>query len=88
MVIVYDFWAPWCGPCKPISVQLDQLAEKYKGKLELRKVNIEELGDLAQDFGVSSLPTVMVQPGDDIVATFTGSTAGDKLKTWLEANIN
>ena len=56
---VVDFWASWCGPCKMLSPVIESLAEQYDGKALVGKVNVDEEPDLAQRFGVMSIPTVV-----------------------------
>lgn len=57
---VVDFWAPWCGPCRSQTPILEQFAQKYADKVNVIKVNTDENGDLAQRFGIMSIPTIMV----------------------------
>ncbi|MDA8425770.1 MAG: thioredoxin [Treponema sp.] len=58
--VLIDFWAEWCMPCKMIAPSLDQLAEAYKGKLKVGKVNVDVESDLAAKFNIISIPTLMV----------------------------
>ena len=59
-VTLADFWAPWCGPCKMAGPVIDELAEEYKGKVLVAKVNVDEEQELAEKFGVMSIPTVVL----------------------------
>ena len=59
-VVLVDFWAPWCGPCRMVGPFIDQIAEAYAGKAAVCKVNVDERPDIAARFGVSTIPTVMV----------------------------
>ena len=54
-----DFWASWCGPCKMLSPVVDAIAEQYEGKALIGKINVDEEPDLARQFGVMSIPTVV-----------------------------
>lgn len=59
-VVMVDFWAEWCGPCKMAGPIIDELADEYTGKVLIGKVNVDAEGDLAQKFGVMSIPTVIL----------------------------
>ena len=58
--VLVDFWAAWCGPCKMIAPVIDELATDYKGKVKVCKLNVDENGKTAQDFGVMSIPTMIL----------------------------
>ena len=58
-VSMVDFWASWCGPCKMLSPVIENLAEKYEGRVTVGKVNVDDEPDLAMRFGVMSIPTVV-----------------------------
>ncbi len=61
---VVDFWAPWCAPCLRLSPIIDELAEKYAGKVKFYKMNIDDNQQLARDLGISSIPLVVLFPND------------------------
>jgi thioredoxin 1 len=70
--VLVDFWAPWCGPCKAIAPILDDLAKDLAGKLAIAKVNVDEAGEIAAQFGIRAIPTMILFKGGQPVETFVG----------------
>ncbi len=62
---IIDFYADWCGPCKMVAPVLDELAEEYKGKINIYKVNTEQEQELSGTFGIRSIPSILFVPKDD-----------------------
>ena len=58
--VLVDFWASWCGPCRMLSPVIDALSEEYDGKINVGKVNVDEQGVIAAQFGIASIPTVII----------------------------
>ena len=71
--VMVDFWAPWCGPCRMVSPVMEQLAADYEGKAKICKVNVDDEGQLAAQFGVMSIPAIFVFSGGKVVAQATGA---------------
>jgi putative thioredoxin len=82
--VLVDFWADWCGPCKSLMPVLEKLANEYQGAFLLAKVNADEQGMIAQQFGVRSLPTVVVMQGGQPVDGFVGAQPEAQLRELLE----
>ena len=70
--ILVDFWAPWCGPCKAIAPILDELSKDLAGKLTIAKVNVDEAGEIAAQFGVRAIPTMILLKGGQEVDRYVG----------------
>ncbi len=79
--VLVDFWAPWCGPCRMLAPTVEQLAEEYEGKAKVCKVNVDDEGDLAAQFGIASIPTVLVFKNGEV----TDTSVGVKTKAQLAA---
>jgi len=75
-----DFYAEWCGPCKNLAPILDELSTEYEGKLDIYKVNTEEQRELAQAFGIKSIPSLLFIPMDDEPQMSQGAMSKDSLK--------
>lgn len=82
--VMVDFWASWCGPCRMVSPIVDEIAEEVQGKAKVGKVNVDEQGDLASQFGVMSIPTIMVFKNGEVVATSVGAKSKAELLALLD----
>ena len=84
-VTLVDFWAEWCMPCRMLGPTIDEIAGDYAGKANVAKVNVDEAQRTAQDFGVSSIPTIVVIKDGKEMTRFVGVTPKAKLSSALDA---
>jgi thioredoxin 1 len=82
-VVLVDFYADWCGPCKMITPILEQLNDEYQGKLDIIKVDVDAEGGLAQKYGIMSIPTLMLFKDGDVVGQVLGFQAKPMLKKFI-----
>ena len=81
--VLVDLWASWCGPCKMLSPLVDQLAEKLAGKLTVAKVNVDEASDVAMQFRVSSIPTLLLFKDGELKDTSIGYVPMQQLEAFV-----
>ncbi len=82
-VVLVDFYADWCGPCKMIAPILEQLQDEYAEKLEIVKVDVDAEGGLAQKYGIMSIPTLMLFKDGDVIGQVMGFQAKPMLKQFI-----
>ena len=81
--VLIDFYADWCGPCKMMSPVIDEIAEEMKENVKVGKVNVDENQDLAMEYGVMSIPTIVVLKNGEVQKTFVGVTDKEEIKNAL-----
>lgn len=86
--VFVDFWAEWCGPCRVIAPSVQQLAEELKGRLTVVKVNVDEKPDVAQTYGIQSIPTLMLFREGRIIAKWIGAMPYARLKGEVEKQLS
>ncbi len=82
--VLVDFWASWCGPCRMLSPVIAEIAEEYAGKVKVGKVNVDEQPNLANRYGIASIPTVMLFKNGEVVNTSLGYRPKNDLETMLK----
>lgn len=84
-LVLVDFWAEWCGPCKQIGPFLEELSTDMEGKVTIAKVNIDENPATPLKYGVRGIPTLMLFKGGQVAATKVGALSKVKLYEWVES---
>ncbi len=85
--VLIDFWAPWCGPCRMMGPIIDSLAGKYAGKVKIAKLNVDDAPDVAANFGVSTIPTLIFFKDGKAVHTMVGVTPEPELENQIKSRI-
>jgi thioredoxin 1 len=86
--LLVDFWAPWCGPCKAITPILEELAGEMAGKLGIGKLDVDENGEVAAQFNVRAIPTLILFKDGQVAEQFVGLVGKSDLKTKIEPHLN
>jgi thioredoxin 1 len=85
--VLVDFWATWCAPCRAIAPALEELATQYKGKLKIAKVDVDESQQVAQQFGIRSIPTLLLFKGGKVVDQLVGALPKTKLEDAIKKQL-
>ena len=85
--VLVDFWAEWCGPCKMIGPSLEEIANELGDKIKIAKLNIDENPELAAQFGVRSIPTLMIFKGGEVADMKVGAAPKTALSHWINGSL-
>ena len=85
--VLVDFWAPWCGPCRTVAPVLEELAKEYDGKVKVVKLNVDENQSTASEFGVRSIPTLILFKAGKVLEQTVGVQPKENLKQMVEKSL-
>ena len=83
--LVVDFWATWCGPCRMVGPVISELAQEYDGRIVVGKCDVEENDELAMEFGIRNIPTILFYKGGQVVDKMVGAQAKTRIQEKFEA---
>ena len=83
--LVVDFWATWCGPCRMIAPVIEELAKEYDGRIVVGKCDVEENDDIAMEFGIRNIPTILFFKNGQVVDKMVGAASKAKIQEKFEA---
>ena len=83
-ILVVDFWAPWCGPCKMMLPVVEELAAEYEGRVPVGKLNVDENPETCEEFGIMSIPTLLFFKNGELVARIVGAARKNDVQKVIE----
>ena len=86
-LVVLDFWAQWCGPCRQITPIIDELSVEYDGRVVIGKVNVDESNDITSQFSIRNIPTILFLKNGEVVDKLVGAQSKSKFVDIIEKNL-
>lgn len=86
-LVLVDFWAAWCAPCRAIAPHIADVAEKYSGKVKVGKLNVDEEPTTAGNLGIRALPTLLLFKDGQVIEQLVGAVARDKIEALIDSNM-
>ena len=83
--LVIDFWATWCGPCRMVAPIIEELANEYEGKVTIGKCDVEDADDIAAEFGIRNIPTIVFMKDGKIIDKIVGAASKSKIEEKVKA---